>query len=60
VRGMPDDDDRDEPVKIDLDPEDAQRGLLKIDPDAPPAKRNEDGPVVEAEPLKDQGDPLGE
>jgi hypothetical protein len=28
------------------------------DPDAPPAKRNEDEPVEESEPLKDQGDPL--
>jgi hypothetical protein len=44
-------------VKIDLDPEDALKALLKVDPDAPPAKRNEDEPVEEPEPLKDQGDP---
>jgi hypothetical protein len=52
--------DMDEPVKIDLDPEVALRGLLKVDPDAPPAERNEDEPVEEPEPLKDQGDPLEE
>jgi hypothetical protein len=51
-------DERDEPVKIDLDPEDALKALLRVDPDAPPAKRNEDEPVVESEPLKDQGDGL--
>jgi hypothetical protein len=51
-------DERDEPVKIDLDPEVALRALLKVDPEAPPAKRNADEPVVEPEPLKDQGDPL--
>jgi hypothetical protein len=56
---MPDEDhDRDEPVKIDLDPEDALRALLKVDPDAPPAKPNADEPVIEPEPLKDQGDAL--
>jgi hypothetical protein len=48
----------DERVKIDLEPEDALKALLKVDPDAPPAKRNEDEPVEESEPLKDQGDPL--
>jgi hypothetical protein len=31
---------------------------LKVDPDAPLAKRNDDEPVEESEPLKDQGDPL--
>jgi hypothetical protein len=30
----------------------------QLDPDAPPAKPNEDAPVIEDEPLKDQGDPL--
>jgi hypothetical protein len=33
---------------------------LKVGPDAPPAKRNEDGPVEELKPLKDQGDPLSD
>jgi hypothetical protein len=47
-----------EQFKIEGDPEDALRDLPKIDPDAPPAKRNEDEPVEEPEPLKDQGDPL--
>jgi hypothetical protein len=58
---MPEDkpkDERDEPVKIDLDPEDALKALLRVDPDAPPAKPNADEPVEESEPLKDQGDPL--
>ena len=50
--------DRDERFKIEGDPEDAPRELLEVDPDAPPAKRNEDEPVEEPEPLKDQGDPL--
>ena len=49
---------RDEPLKSEGDPEKAPRDLLKVDPDAPPAKRNEDEPVEEPEPLKDQGDPL--
>jgi len=52
---MPDDaptpDERDEPVKIDLDPETALRGLLKVDPDKP---------VPQDAPLKDQGDALGD
>ena len=39
---------------------DRVRALLKVDPDAPPAKRNEDGPGEEPEPLKDQGDPLSD
>jgi hypothetical protein len=38
--------------------EDAKRALLKVDPDAPPAKPNEDEPTPQP-PLKDQGDPLG-
>jgi hypothetical protein len=49
---MPDEpnpDERDEPVKIDLDPELALRALLKVDPDAP---------VGQDQPLKDQGDAL--
>jgi hypothetical protein len=49
---------RDEPVKIDLDPEDAPKPLLRVDPDAPPGKPNADEPVEESVPLKDQGDPL--
>jgi hypothetical protein len=53
---MPDDskpDERDEPVKIDLDPEDALKALLKVDPeDKPvPADRDEEPP---------QGDPVVE
>jgi hypothetical protein len=40
------------------DPEEVLKALLKVDPDAPPAKRNKEEPVEEAEPLKDQGDPL--
>lgn len=50
----------DERLKIEGDPEEALRDLLKVDPDAPPAKRNEDEPVEESEPLKDQGDALSE
>ena len=49
---------RDERLEIEGDPEKALRDRLKVDPDAPPAKRNEDEPVEEPEPLKDQGDPL--
>jgi hypothetical protein len=45
-------------LSIPLDPEDALRELLKVDPDAPPAKPNEDAPVEEDESLKKQGDPL--
>jgi hypothetical protein len=53
--------DRDEPISLHgHDPEDVLKALLKVDPDAPPAKRNEDEPVEEPEPLKDQGDPLSE
>jgi hypothetical protein len=54
---MPDPDER---FKIEGDPEDALRDLLKVDPEAPPAKRNADAPVEEPEPLKDQGDKLTE
>lgn len=50
-------DQRDERFKIEGDPEEAPRELLKVDPDAPPAKPNEDKPTPE-EPRKDQGDPL--
>jgi hypothetical protein len=57
---QPTKDERDEPIKIDLNPEVALRALLKVDPDAPPAKPNPDEPVVEPEPLKDQGDPLSD
>jgi hypothetical protein len=56
----PQQEDRDEPVKIGLDAEEAIRALLKVDPDAPPAKPNADEPVVEPEPLKDQGDALND
>jgi hypothetical protein len=49
---------RDEPVNIGLDPEDALRNLLKVDPGAPPAKPNADEPVEQGEPVKDQGDAL--
>ena len=49
----------DDPLKIDLDPEDALRALLKIDPEAPPAPLNENEPAVEADdPEPPQGDPL--
>lgn len=41
--------DPDQPVKIDLDPEDALKGLLEVDPDEL---------VEQDEPLKDQGDKL--
>ena len=34
-------DDRDEPVKIDLDPEDALRALLKVDSNADAAEQDE-------------------
>ena len=60
VRNEPPTPPEDERVSIPLDPEDALRALLKVDPDAPPPKRNEDEPVEEPEPLKDQGDPLSE
>ncbi len=50
---------RDERFKIEGDPEEALRDLLKVDPDAPPAKPNEDHPAPE-QPVKDQGDALGE
>jgi hypothetical protein len=50
--------DADERFVIEGDPEDALRALLKVDPDAPPAKRNEDKPAEEPAPLKDQGDAL--
>jgi hypothetical protein len=46
---QPTKDERDEPVKIDLDPEVALRSLLKVDPEAP---------VPQDEPLNDQGDKL--
>jgi hypothetical protein len=38
---------RDERFKIEGDPEEALRGLLKVDPDAPPAKLNENNPTPE-------------
>jgi hypothetical protein len=41
--------DPDEPIKIDLDPEEAMRGLLKVDPDEL---------VPQDEPDKKQGDEL--
>jgi hypothetical protein len=43
--------DRDKPVKIDLDPEDALKALLKVDPEDKPvlAEKDEESP---------QGDPL--
>jgi hypothetical protein len=31
---------RDDPVKIDLDPETALKGLLKVDPEAEPVAKN--------------------
>ena len=49
---------RDKRVGIGIDPEDAPRTLLKVDPDAPPAKPNADEPVAQDEPVKDQGDRL--
>lgn len=48
----------DERAAIEGHLEDARGVVLKVDPDAPPARRNEDEPVEELEPLKDQGDPL--
>jgi hypothetical protein len=33
---------RDEPVKIDLDPEDAFRALLAVDPDAEPVTEDDE------------------
>jgi len=50
------DDERDERLAEQND-EDAQQAHLKVDPDAPPARPNEDEPTPQA-PLKDQGDPL--
>ena len=49
---------QDERLSIDVDPKDARRKLLKVDPDAPPAKLNADEPVAQDEPVKDQGDKL--
>jgi hypothetical protein len=43
---------RDEPIKIDLDPKTALRGLMAVDP--------EDKPVPQDESVKDQGDQLDE
>jgi hypothetical protein len=54
-------DEKDRDLRVPLKPlsgEEALRALLQVDPDAPPAKRNEDEPVEEPEPLKDQGDAL--
>jgi hypothetical protein len=53
---MPDDmkptpEERDEPVKIDLDPEQALKGFLKVDPEAEP---------VDDDPAPPHGDPLGD
>jgi hypothetical protein len=48
---QPTPEERDEPVAIPLDPEEALRGLLNVDPDAP---------VVQDESEKKQGDPLRE
>jgi hypothetical protein len=42
---------RDEPVKIDLDPEEALKALLKVDPEAEP---------VEDDTAPPHGDPLRE
>jgi hypothetical protein len=36
--GEPASSERDEPIKIDLDPEVALRALLKVDPDSEPVK----------------------
>jgi hypothetical protein len=52
----PADEDR---VAIPLDSEEAHEALLKVDPDAPPAKPNAEEPSPEP-PLKDQGDPMTE
>jgi hypothetical protein len=49
---------RDKRFGIDKDPEDSPRTLLKVDPDAPPAKPNADEPVAQDGPVKDQGDAL--
>jgi hypothetical protein len=48
----------DDKTPVDGDPEDAQQGLPKVDPDAPPAKPNAEEPVEQEQPDKDQGDPL--
>jgi hypothetical protein len=45
----PTSDERDEPVKIDLDPEEALKALLKVDPQAEP---------VEDDPAPPHGDKL--
>jgi hypothetical protein len=55
----PPQEDRDEAISLHgQDPEDLLPALPKVDPDAPPAKRNADEPVEEPQPLKDQGDAL--
>jgi hypothetical protein len=43
--------DSDEPIKIDLDPEEALKALLKVDPQAEP---------VEDDPAPPHGDPLAD
>ena len=46
---------------ITADPEDVLRALLKVDPEAPPAARNADEPVVELDDTAPpQGDPLSD
>lgn len=44
--------DRDEPVKIDLDPEEALKALLKVDPDAP-VEADEDTAPPHGDPLRE-------
>jgi hypothetical protein len=55
---MPDQD-PDERFVSEGNPEEAQRDLLEVDPEAPPAKPNEDRPAPQ-QPAKDQGDALSE
>jgi hypothetical protein len=49
----------DEEVSLPVDPREALHAPMEVDPDAPPAKPNEDEPTPQP-PLKDQGDPLSE
>jgi hypothetical protein len=50
VPDKPDKPEQDERISLHgHDAEDVLRALLKVDPDAPPAKRNEDEPVEDRE-----------
>jgi hypothetical protein len=53
-REQPTKDERDEPVKIELDPDEALRAIMATGP------HPDHAPVEQDEPVKDQGDALSE